>query len=144
MNKEERRRNKISKLMLELLNLYLDDRKPIVLDYSMLNMHYKLTFNAKKEEFGFYALKGVAIICNNNNQIKKCCELADKLGWKRYGGKSYSEYDNMLNEGPGSMYYGNFAIDFFRGFSDYAHRYARDGYKMRSAKWFLNNFTPKE
>lgn len=47
MNKEERRRNKISKLMLELLNLYLDDRKPIVLDYSMLDMHYKLTFDAK-------------------------------------------------------------------------------------------------
>ena len=47
MIEEERRRNKISKLMLELLNLYLDDRKPIVLDYSMLDMHYKLTFDAK-------------------------------------------------------------------------------------------------
>lgn len=47
MNKEERRFNKINKLMLELLNLYLDDRKPIVLDYRMLDMHYRLTFDAK-------------------------------------------------------------------------------------------------
>ena len=47
MNKEQRRLNKISNIMIELLNLYLDDRKPIVLDYSMLNMHYKLTFDAK-------------------------------------------------------------------------------------------------
>ena len=47
MNKEERRRNNISKLMLDLFLIYLDDRKPIVLDYSMLDMHYKLTFDAK-------------------------------------------------------------------------------------------------
>ena len=47
MNKEERRRNKIINLMTDLFNLYLDDRKPIILDYSMLDMHYKLTFDAK-------------------------------------------------------------------------------------------------
>ena len=47
MNKAERRRNKINNCLMDLFNLYMDDKKPIVATVSMLGMHYKLTFDAK-------------------------------------------------------------------------------------------------
>ena len=137
MNKEERRRNKISKLMLDLFLIYLEDRKPIVLDYSMLDMHYKLTFDAKNLNKTKDDLKNIAIWCKTKNQAQKCCDLADRLGWKNIRGGSFKD-DYFY------LYEDSTAYDFFKGTQDFEHHYWRDGYKMRTAKWFLDNFTPKE
>ena len=47
---QHRKDEKIKKLMLELLSIYVEDHKPITVDYQCLGMHYKLTFNAEDLE----------------------------------------------------------------------------------------------
>jgi hypothetical protein len=38
---------KIQKAMLELLYAFVENKKPIIMEYRCLGMHYKLTFTAE-------------------------------------------------------------------------------------------------
>ena len=80
-------------------------------------------------------LKNVAIYCSTEEEVNKCCELTHKLGWKWSDGKLYCDEKgrdvyNCYNFEDGTYCTWQFHLD--------------EGYRIESAQWFLDNFSPKE
>ena len=48
MNKTEKTKDEISKCMINLSKIYLEDKKPIEVDLTLLDVRYKLTFDVEK------------------------------------------------------------------------------------------------
>ena len=84
-------------------------------------------------------LKNIVIHCTTQTEADECCELAGRLGWRWVSGQSYVDTDNCWHENKDNTVY-----DFYN--NDYCNiLYAiTNGYKIKSAQWFLDNFTPKE
>ena len=145
MNNLETRRNKINSCMAELFNLYMEDRKNIKGSISLDGVKCTLTFgeNSKKEitdkkVMKLDDLKGVAINCKTIEQASKCCELASNLGLKWSSGMSFNEELFWRDYREETCY------DFSNGEYAYASYYIEDGKEIKSAEWFLDNFTPNE
>ena len=80
-------------------------------------------------------LENIAIHCETEEEANKCCELADKLGWKWWQGDSYIETDNCWNHFKKDTCY-----IFERGtYQDFPHL-KRLEFDIKSASWFLANF----
>lgn len=145
MNNLETRRNKINSCMAELFNLYMEDRKNIKGSISLDGVKCTLTFgeNSKKEitdkkVMKLDDLKGVAINCKTIEQASKCCELASNLGLKWSSEEDYNEkcyWEDYREE---------MCYDFANGEYAPVQYYKEDGKEIKSAQWFLDNFTPKE
>lgn len=82
-------------------------------------------------------LKNVAIHCETEEESIKCCELSDSLGWRFMAGNRFIEsdvWDDYKKDTCYNFYSGNYCdIDYYKS----------EGYTIKSAQWFLNNFTPK-
>ena len=145
MNNLENRRNKLNSCMSELFNLYMEDRKNIKGSISLDGVKCTLTFGetskkkiTDKKVMTINDLEGIAIHCKTKEQALKCCKLANKLGWKWSSGISFND----------ELFWEDYREETCYKFSDgeyaYAAYYKEDGIKIKSSKWFLDNFTPKE
>ena len=145
MNNLETRRNKINSCMAELFNLYMEDRKNIKGSISLDGVKCTLNFGetskkkiTDKNVMTINDLEGIAIHCKTKVQALKCCQLANKLGWKLSSGISFN--DELFWED----YREEMCYDFANGEYAPVQYYEEDGKEIKSAQWFLDNFTPKE
>lgn len=79
-------------------------------------------------------LENIVIHCLNTEEAKECCDLADRLGLKWGSGLSYREEIHWKS------YKENTCYDFCGG--EYAPKefMEENGYTIKPASWFLDNF----
>ena len=82
-------------------------------------------------------LKNFAIHCETEEEAIKCCELADSLGWRFMSGNRFTESD-VLDLSKKDICY-----NFYSGQYCDIDYYKSEGYTIKSAQWFIDNFTPK-
>ena len=143
MNNLEERRSKINSCMAELFNLYMEDKKQIVASVEMDGVKCKLVFGedsnvCKEQPKDTVSLEKVVIHCRTKNEALKCCSLADKLGFKWRDGDSFTE-ENMWR-----FYESNTCYLFEDGGFCDKPWYINEGYEVKSAQWFIDNFKIKE
>ncbi len=80
-------------------------------------------------------LENIAIRCETEDEAKRCCELADKLGWTWFGGYSYVLTDNCWCHFKKDTCY-----NFVGGAYQCLSYYKSEGYTIKPASWFLDNF----
>ena len=151
MNNLENRRNKINSCMAELFNLYMEDRKTIKdsisLDGVTCNLSFGETSNdnvTDKKVMTIEDLKGIAINCKTKDESDKFLKKADSFGLK-WGNRS--PYETIILKNwetfKGKTCYCINDEDFGLGYDDIEYFKERK-YTIKSAQWFLYNFTPKE
>jgi len=151
MNNLETRRNKINSCMAELFNLYMEDRKNIKGSISLDGVKCTLTFGetskneiTDKKVMKLDDLKGVVINCKTKKESDRVLTLFDKLGVKWGSTSLCSEsHLNIWNGYNGGTCYTLFGYDNKFGYSDITY-FKGKNYVIKSAQWFLDNFTPKE
>ena len=83
-------------------------------------------------------LNYVAIHCKTEDEAIKCCYLANLLGLKWWIGGLFTETNNWKHYKECTCY------NFLGGSYDHKEHFKNNGYVIRSAQWFLDNFTPKQ
>lgn len=83
-------------------------------------------------------LKNIAIHCKTEDEAIKCCYLANLLGLKWWIGGLFTETNNWKHYKECTCY------NFLGGSYDHKEHFKNNGYVIRSAQWFLDNFTPKQ
>ena len=152
MNKTEKTKDEISKCMINLSKIYLEDKKPIEVDLTLLDVRYKLTFDAEKldtktgekdkvdvEKWSdiLKPLDNTVINCKTEVEAAICCTLADNLGWKWWSGKSYTN-NNWWN-----FYLTLTCYDFLTGFVCDIGYFQDKNYNIKSAEWFIDLYYQK-
>ena len=145
MNNLEERRSKINNCMAELFNLYMEDRKNIKGIISLDGVKCTLAFGetsknkiTDKNVMTINDLECIAIHCKTKVQALKCCQLANKLGWKWSSEEDYNEKSYWED------YREEMCYDFANGEYATVPYYEEDGKEIKSAQWFLDNFTPNK
>ena len=156
MNNLETRRNKINSCMAELFNLYMEDRKNIKGSISLDGVKCTLNFGetsndkvADKKEINekkvttIEDLRGIVIRCKTKKESNKFLRIIDKLGIEWDGASPCNkERLNAWYQYEDRTCYIIFGISGFGYCNDVYFK--SDGYTIKSAKWFFDNFKPKE
>ena len=81
--------------------------------------------------------KNVAIHCKTEKEAIECCYLADKLGFRWFGGTRFSSFNLW------EFFKGETCYNFTEGAYCNKDWYRENKYKIHSSKWFLKNFEIK-
>ena len=151
MNNLENRRNKINSCMAELFNLYMEDRKNIKGSISLDGVKCTLTFGetskkkiTDKKVMTIKDLKGIAIHCKTREESDNFLKKADSFGLK-WGISSpcktiiLENWETYKEETCYCINDEDFGLEY-----DDVEYFKERKYTIKPAKWFFDNFTPKE
>ena len=83
-------------------------------------------------------LENIAIHCETEEEANRCCELADRLGFKYRSGRRYTECENWEEYGDKTCF------AFRKGIYNSKIYLIGKGFTIKQASWFLENFKIKD